>query len=301
MVPVGQMVKPASNGNSEQILKKCRVPFVLVCGLGIIVYLLIFALDDRCTKLAPPVVEGWYASRDSISAWGSGLLLFYTSSASPAHIMSFCVNGMLMSKPGFPKVLQEAHVLLSINGGTHYHHNRMEACLGQFPNTAKRVSITPNNTGHRMGAVQAVDAEFTYGHLHGYDWVVHMHADTYIVEPSHLINALKNKSASVIASAFSCQAAPNPKVFHFDFFAFRPDRVRNSSFRQWNSFGGLALNYLLDVAFAPQVARGEVMFVPGTGPAPPCQGGVNPFGIWHEHHLPTVLHYWQMEQALHSR
>jgi len=99
-----------------------------------------------------------------------------------------------------------------------------------FDQKNKYLFISSLNSGHRIGAVEAISKGIEMGIFNDYDYVIHLHPDVFITDDSYLLNLLIENLHNDIVF-FITKSFPNdPKFFSFDFFIFKPKLLTKNIF-----------------------------------------------------------------------
>jgi hypothetical protein len=86
----------------------------------------------------------------------------------------------------------------------------------------KHLFITSLNDGYRMGAIEAINKGIEMGIFNGYDYVIHIHPDVFIIDDTNLLSLLhEHQSNDTVFLVNKC--FPNDDThFAADFFIFKP-------------------------------------------------------------------------------
>lgn len=131
------------------------------------------------------------------------------------------------------KIIREYHLILHINKPD-IDLNRVRSSFLAFPNKVKHLIITDKNCGYKLGPHEAI-SDF-YNHIAGYDNVVHMHPDVFIIDEDKLIEVIdSNTDCGIIYGSGGPEpGSGKPQMFDTDLFIIRPKLLNKNIFEAFS-------------------------------------------------------------------
>ena len=184
-----------------------------------------------------------------------------------------------------------------------YHNNnpaftttQIEEALCKVPYKSLKIIHSPqkNAGGYPYGQFEAILDSWDILITKGYDWVIHLHPDIFLIDESKLlaeIDHATSSSADILVTATFGHTAP---AYATDFFCFRPARVLKSLFESYLPLLKAPIVVPLEYLFYNEIFRAKlkthvaVRFLHGH-----YHRDIDQLGLWHEHNLLRVRLYMQ--------
>jgi hypothetical protein len=117
-----------------------------------------------------------------------------------------------------------------------------------FSQKNKYLHITPQNSGYRIGGVEALSNGISMGIFSNYDYVIHLHPDVFITDDNYLMNVLNNNIDNDNVFFITKSVPDDNTFFSFDFFIFKPKLLKTNIFiEDLYNFQGAPEVYLHDM------------------------------------------------------
>jgi len=117
-----------------------------------------------------------------------------------------------------------------------------------FEQKNKYLHLTTLNVGFKMGGVEAVSRGMAMGAFEGYDYVVHLHPDVFIVDDSPMVAIMTQNLANDCVFFVNRGDPDDSRFFCFDFFIFKPRLLtRNVFLDALYTFQGIPEHWLSDM------------------------------------------------------
>jgi hypothetical protein len=147
-----------------------------------------------------------------------------------------------------------------------------------------------NAGGYPYGQFEAILD--VWDKLSGYDWVIHLHPDIFIVDESRLLEVIGQANrggfAMVVTPTFGLKAPS----FATDFFAFRPSGTPRGIFESFLPLQDAPIVVPLEDLFYIEVHRAGVKYMVAHRFAHGhYHRDIDQLGLWHEHDLNRVRAY----------
>ena len=173
------------------------------------------------------------------------------------------------------------HYVIHHHGATNLSHIKWLA------NTT--IHLSPNNIGHSLGGIEAVNEIYELYNLDNYDYVVHLHPDVYITNPQIFNEILEIYQDSNI-TFFNTHSYPDDRFYDFDFFIFRPKLLKINIFNQYHNWTEFVEYYLHDKIFEHSVTH-EILPRFLNNDWYPRR--IDLLGLWHEHNNTLIDNYFK--------
>jgi len=220
----------------------CLVLLSVVC---------LFSLEDPQNQLADSILPK--------------TLLYITTAASERHLQFLRFT--------WPTLLRESNLLSKVDivvfsTGDSVHNENISAVFTHVP---AFTLIHEPNPGRQEGANLAMSIAVERGILNGYDWVIRLNPDVFILNSSWIFSTLCDPLVDgiFVDCRDICQSGNcnNPRVkVHTDFFAVRPSKLRDDSFsmKTFEKFSNAELTATFE--FQDILQSGRHRWLPDTGP-----------------------------------
>jgi hypothetical protein len=166
--------------------------------------------------------------------------------------------------------------------------NKIEDACKDIP-IPFRIHNTDKNAGYRLGPVEAMDFLVTSMDLSGYDYVIHLHPDVFIVDEEPLMRLLDEESATPNVFLVNTAVPEDPRFYCFDFFIFKPRLLVVPLFANWTVWKEPPEYFLHDRIVENGVAHRMVNRY--NNQVRNNTREIDLLGLWHEHELSRVLKY----------
>ena len=161
------------------------------------------------------------------------------------------------------------------------------SCYRAFDQTNKHLHLTTLNVGFRMGGVEAVSRGMAMGAFEGYDYVVHLHPDVFIVDEAPMLAIMTQNLANDCVFFVNRGDPDDSRFFCFDFFIFKPRLLtRNVFLDGLYTYEGIPEHWLSDLLSNNAIAYQVVKRFAGNQWQP--RRVDEHLGLYHEHDLGLV-------------
>jgi hypothetical protein len=161
----------------------------------------------------------------------------------------------------------------------------------EYLNIFKTVKInnTSENAGYRTGPIEAIsniiDSEKLL--ISDYDYVIHLHPDVFITRETELLFILENELDSENIFIIN-KSLPDNRFFSFDFFIFKPQKLKENVFNQWKNSNVITEYYLYNCIVSNNLPYKMIKRFDNDNWSP---RRIDLLGFWHEHDLELVKKY----------
>jgi hypothetical protein len=149
-----------------------------------------------------------------------------------------------------------------------------------------------NDGGYAYGEFEAICDAWDTLIAGGWDWVIHLHPDVFVVDENRLLKALEAAEAASCAIVLTRVFGNQAPSFATDFFAFRPAETPRSVYSSWEAFRDEPVIVPLENLYFVEVVRHRLAahianrFKSGAYYQDPDH-----LGLWHEHKLHRAWDY----------
>jgi hypothetical protein len=149
-----------------------------------------------------------------------------------------------------------------------------------------------NAGGYAYGQFESIVDAWDTVVAGGWDWVIHLHPDIFVVDDERLLAAIESAHAAdadILVTRIFGNKAP---AFATDFFAFRPGRTPKSVFASWEPFEKEPVIVPLENLYFVEVHKHRLeTFVADRFKSGAYYQDPDHLGLWHEHKLNRAWAY----------
>jgi hypothetical protein len=124
----------------------------------------------------------------------------------------------------------------------------------KFTQANKHLYITSRNVGFGMGGVEAVSRGLEMSLFDGYDYVINLHPDVFIVDESGIVDLLHANLDNDCVFLVNKSLPDDDRFFSFDFFIFKPKLLKRNIFiDELYAYDDVPEHYLCDMLVKHEV------------------------------------------------
>jgi hypothetical protein len=162
--------------------------------------------------------------------------------------------------------------------------------LDRVPCKSRTLIHQPTNKGgYAYGQFEAICDAWETMIAGGWDWVIHVHPDVFIVDENKLLGVIEQADAAGAGGVFAHMAGNKHPSYSTDFFAFRPTAVPKAVFQSYECLLDEPVIVPLENLFFMEIHRvGVKPFVTQRFLSGQYHQDLDLIGLWHEHDLQRV-------------